>query len=409
MKYTNLSIQTQREAPNNARTQGFAFLVRAGYMTRESEPLPLGQQAIEHLQKLAKENGSSFFSLLSLSTISNDNETFYPLPTGSVEIIHCLACGYVARSELATSAKSSFSTEEALPAEKIETPECHTIEDLANFLGIPKEKTAKALLYTRSSDGKFVFAVVRGDMQLSEAKLKRQVGEVKPATAEEIASSGAVAGYASPVGLKDALIIVDDLIPDSPNLVAGANESGYHLKNVNYGRDYSAETVADLVQAEEGNACVNCGKPLSALSADLLASNGMYHFDRILHALAESHHDDKGLTLPHPAAPFDIYLMHVPGKTMDTKSVAAALYENLQKIGIPVLFDDRDERAGVKFNDADLIGCPVRITVGERGLQNEMVELKPRSASQNGSISLANLADFSNRTEFWNLVNNLDL
>jgi prolyl-tRNA synthetase len=128
-----------------------------------------------------------------------------------------------------------------------------------------------------------------------------------------------------------------------------------------------------------------------------------------LHALAESHHDDKGLTLSHPAAPFDIYLMHVPGKTMDTKSVAAALYENLQKIGIPVLFDDRDERAGVKFNDADLIGCPVRITVGERGLQNEMVELKPRSASQNGSISLANLADFSNRTEFWNLVNNLDL
>jgi prolyl-tRNA synthetase len=280
---------------------------------------------------------------------------------------------------------------------------------LANFLGIPKEKTAKALLFTRPSDGKFVFTVVRGDMQMSEAKLKQQVGEVKPATQEEIAASGAVAGYASPMGLKDALIIVDDLIPNSPNLVAGANETGYHLKNVNYGRDYSAEIVADLVQAEEGNACINCGKPLSAFSADLLASKDVYHFDKILHALAESHHDDKGLTLPHPAAPFDVYLMHVPGKTMDTRSAAVELYESLHKAGIPVLFDDRDERAGIKFNDADLIGCPVRVTVGERGLQNGMVELKPRSAAQNSLISLTSLTGLTSQVEFWNLVNDLDL
>jgi prolyl-tRNA synthetase len=391
MKYTDLSIQTQREAPNNARTQGFAFLVRAGYMTRESELLPLGQQAIEHLHKLAEESNTSFFSLLSIPIIGKADETYYPLPTGSIEIIHCLACGYVARSELATFAKSAFSSEAALPAEKIATPECHTIEELANFLGAPKEKTAKALLFTRSSDGKFVFAVVRGDMQLSEIKLKRQVGEVKPATAEKIAASGAVAGYALPIGLKDTLIIVDDLIPNSPNLVAGANESGYHLKNVNYGRDYSAEIVADLVQAQEGDACVNCGGPLSVLSADVLASKGTYHFEKILHALAESHHDDKGLTLPHPAAPFDAYLMHVSGKTMDTKSVAAELYENMQKAGIPVLFDDRDERAGVKFNDADLVGCPVLVTVGERGLQNNSVEVKDRTGQENQAIVLADV------------------
>jgi len=391
MRYQDLSIQTQREAPNNARTQGFAFLARAGYVTRENQPTALGDYALKHLETLSKEYGNSFFSKFDIPVVSNEEETFFPLKTGGMEIIHCPACGSAARSELALFAKSAAPTEEPLSPEKVATPECNTIEDLAIFLEVPKEKTAKALLYTRQSDSKFVFAVVRGDMQLSEAKLKQQVGNVKPATAEEIAASGAVAGYASPVGLQNALIIVDDLIPDSPNLVAGANETGYHLKNVNYGRDYSAEIIADLVQAEEGNACVNCGESLSVLSADLLASKDAYYFDKILHALAESHHDDKGLTLPHPAAPFDVYLMHVPGKMMDTKSVATELYENMQKAGIPVLFDDRDERAGIKFNDADLIGCPVRVTVGERGLQNNSVEVKSRTAMESQIITLTDV------------------
>jgi prolyl-tRNA synthetase len=388
MKYSDLSIQTQREAPNNARTQGFAFLVRAGYATRENQPTRLGDHALKHLEKLSEELEDSFFSTLGIPVTRNKAETFFPLKTGALDVIHCPACGYVARSELGLFAKSVFSNEEALPAEKVATPECNTIEDLANFLGIPKEKTAKALLFTRPPDGKFVFAVIRGDMQLSEAKIKLQVGDVKIASYEEISASGAVPGYAAPIGLKDALIIVDDLIPNSSNLVAGANETGYHLKNVNYGRDYSAEIVADLVQAADGDPCVNCGQPLSVMSADLLASEGAFFFDKILHALAESHHDDKGLTLPHPAAPFDLYLMHVPGKTMDTKSVAAELYDSLQKAGISVLFDDRDERAGVKFNDADLIGCPLRVTVGERGLQNGMVELKWRTSSENQLVVL---------------------
>lgn len=393
MRYQELSIQTQREAPNNARTPGFAFLVRAGYMTRESELLPLGEKAVEHLQTLAHESGSAFFFHLSLPILENENESYFPVSTGSVELIHCTACTYTARSEFALFAKNVSPSEEALPAENIATPECNTIDDLANFLGVSKEKTAKALLFTRPSDGKFIFAVVRGDMQLSEAKLKQKIGDFKPATEAEITASGAIPGYASPVGLKDALIIVDDLIPNSSNLVAGANEIGYHLNNVNYGRDYSAEIIADLVQAEQGHTCVNCGKSLSALSADLLATHDTYHFDRILHALAESYHDDKGLTLPYPAAAFNVYLMHVPGKTMDTRSVAAELYKSMQRAGISVLFDDRDDRAGVKFNDADLLGCPLRVTVGERGLQNGMVELKPRSATENQIVSLDKIVE----------------
>jgi len=198
------------------------------------------------------------------------------------------------------------------------------------------------------------------------------------AMADEIGRSGAAAGYASPIGLKEALIVVDDLIPQSQNLVAGANDPGYHLKNTNYGRDYSAEIVDDLIQAQAGDACKNCGNPLSVMPAINLTTRNEYHFENILLALAETHHDSKGLTLPNPAAPFDVYLMHVPGREVDTRAKAEEIYTALQTAGIAVLFDDRDERAGVKFNDADLVGCPIRVTVGEKALKQGMVELKPR-------------------------------
>jgi len=402
MKYRDLQIQTQREAPNNARTEGFSFLVRAGYLTRENVPTKLGEYALSHLKKLAQIHGEPFsytdFFLhsLFLPFISNENEIFFPIASGPIYIAHCPSCdyNYTERAELARFAKTPLPQEKPLPVEKVLTPNCSTIESLADFLNTPKEKTAKALMYTRTSDNKFIFVVVRGDMQLSETKLKNSVGDVRPATPEEIAKSGAVAGYASPIGLRDALIVVDDLIPQSQNLVAGANEAGYHLKNTNYRRDYSAEIVADLVQATEGDSCLYCGKPLVILSADLLANyNNVCHFNSTLLAIAETHHDEKGLTFPRLAAPFLVYLMHVPGKEMDTRAKAEEIYSTLQRAGISVLFDDRDERAGVKFNDADLIGCPIRVTVGEKGLKEGMVELKPRKVKENQLVKVEEIVE----------------
>jgi len=391
MKYRDLQIETQRQSPNNARTEGFSLLVRAGYLTRENVPTKLGEYTLRQLNHLSKD--PSFLFTLSLPTMENENETFFPIQSGSTEIIHCPSCKYTERIELARFAKAALPSEEGLPLEKVLTPECNTIEALANFLRIPKEKTAKALMYTRISDNKFIFVVVRGDMQISEEKLKQHIGDFRPATAEEIERSGAAAGYASPIGLKDALIVVDDLIPQSRNLVSGANETGFHLKNTNYWRDYSAEIVADLVQAKTGDNCFNCGNPLSVISAIILASGKESNFENTLLALAETHHDAKGLTLPHRAAPFDVFLMHIPGKEMDTGAKSEEIYNSLQSAGISVLFDDRDERAGVKFNDADLIGCPIRITVGEKGLKEGMVELKPRNIQENRLVPIEKIVE----------------
>jgi prolyl-tRNA synthetase len=389
MKYHDLSIQTQREFPNNARTQGFGWLVRAGYLTRENQILPLGEQTLARLQELSK--GTDFFSRLSLPIISNETETYFPISTGDIEIIHCESCKYTERIELAKFKKTALAGEEQLPIEKVFTPDCSTIESLANFLNLPKEKTAKALMYTRISDNQFVFVVVRGDMNLSEAKLRDVIGEFRLATPEEISNTGAAAGYASPIGLKNALIVVDDLIPQSPNLAAGANETGYHLLNTNCGRDYSPEIIADLVQAKPGDPCDQCGNLLSAISTISLATRSEFNFENILLAIAETHHDDKGLIFPKSSAPFDIYLMHISGKEIDTHAKAEEIYDQLQSAGFTVLFDDRDERAGVKFNDADLIGCPIRMTVGEKNLKDGMVELKPRKGRENKLIHSGDL------------------
>ncbi len=402
MKYRDLNIETQREAPRHARTEGFAFLVRAGYLTRENTPTRLGELALQHLR--ASSGDIDSLSRLLIPTISSSFETFFPINSGSVEAVHCPVCNYAERLELARFAKIPGSREAALPLEKVFTPDCSTIDALASYLGVPKAKTAKALMYTRPRDEQFVFVVVRGDMQLSETKLKQHIGEVRPATLEEIERSGAEPGYASPIGLRDTLIVVDELITQSENLVAGANEAGFHYRNTNHGRDYSSAIVADLVQARADDPCVNCGNPLSILPVIVLATRNLYDFENILLALAETHHDTKGLTFPHPAAPFEVYLMHVPGKETDTRTTTEAIYHALRQADVSVLFDDRDERAGVKFNDADLIGCPLRITVGERALKEGMVEWKPRTEKESRLLPLSSVNAVTHPQEFWALI-----
>ncbi len=227
---------------------------------------------------------------------------------------------------------------------------------------------------------------------------------------------GIEAGYASPLGLRDVLIVVDDLIPHSANLVAGANEEGYHLRNTNYGRDYTAAVVADIAVARDGDPCPHCSAPLrtvrgveignifqlgtrytDALGANYLDAQGRAQpvvmgsygigVGRLLACIAEEHHDDQGLIWPVTVAPFHVHLVLLQG----AEAEADAVYRELTAAGVEVLYDDRGESAGVKFADADLLGMPLRITLGKRSLKEGGAELKRRDRPDKVIVPLAEL------------------
>jgi prolyl-tRNA synthetase len=358
------------------------------------------------------------------------HEYMYLNPIGEDTLILCNKCGYTANRQVACFQKTPAAPEELKPIEKVRTPECKSIEELANFLGMPKSKTAKAVFFMATiPDGEtvtetFIFAVIRGDMELNETKLANAFGarDLRPATEDEIKAVGAVPGFASPIGLVGAglvpahrrpqgsplQIVVDDSIPTSPNLVAGANETDYHLLNTNYPRDYKADIVTDFAAADEGHACPECGSPMrmtrgvevgnifklgtrysDALGCTFLDKDGQQKpvimgsygigVGRLLACVAEEHHDDHGLIWPVTVAPFQVHLVLLRGKgTPQAEETANKLNADLQAAGVEVLYDDRDESPGVKFNDADLIGLPVRLTVSERALGQGGVEMKLR-------------------------------
>ncbi|MRR29030.1 proline--tRNA ligase, partial [bacterium] len=261
------------------------------------------------------------------------HEYMYLTPIGEDSLLFCDACGHSANRQVAKTQKPKPAAEAMLPVEKVATPECSSIADLAAYLKVPASKTAKAVFFTADVQDEtgtirqeFVFCVVRGDMEVNETKISNllKAKELRPATDEEIIRTGAVPGYASPVGLKKVRVIVDELIPLSANLVSGANEKGYHLLNVNYGRDFEATEIADITSAAEGDACEKCGKPYrlsrgvevgnifklgtrytDALGCTFTDENGESHpiimgsygigVGRLLACVAEEHHDEKGL------------------------------------------------------------------------------------------------------------------
>jgi prolyl-tRNA synthetase len=330
---------------------------------------------------------------------------------GEDTILLCNQCGYAANREVATFKRDEPSQEPALPLEDVETPNTPSIQALAELLGVPTSKTAKAVFF-KGGSGRFIFAVVRGDLDVNETMLRNATGErtITPATTEEIKAIGAEPGYGSPVGVHDAFIVIDESIRDSPNLVAGANRPGWHLKNVNLGRDYQADLVADIATAEAGYPCPQCGHPLHAtraievgnifklgtrysdkLGATYLDADGQSHPvvmgsygigpARSSASVVEQRHDDKGIIWPLSIAPYHVSLVELPSPDDPRpKEVAERLYQELEDVGVEVLYDDRDERPGVKFNDADLIGIPLRVAVSARNLKNDQIEIKQRTA-----------------------------
>ena len=351
------------------------------------------------------------------------HEYMYLAPIGEDTLVLCRHCGYAANRQIARCAQSTPAPEELKPIEKVATPDCKSIEALANFLGVPKAKTAKAVFMIAGHEEaggareEFIFAVVRGDMDVNETKLSNAVKAdwLRPATDEEIRATGATPGYASPIGLRGVTVVVDEAVPASPNLVAGANDAGYHLLNTNLGRDYAATLIADLVAAGDGDACVNCGQPLytsrgvevgnifklgtrysAAIGATFLAADGTQQpivmgsygigSGRLLACVAEEHHDDKGLRWPITVAPYQVHLVAL-GET----ETADRVYNTLLKAGIEALYDDRSESPGVKFADADLIGLPIRLTVASKALKSGGIELKRRDRTEKEIVPEADL------------------
>jgi len=334
------------------------------------------------------------------------HEFMYLTPIGEDTILICDRCGYTANRQVARFRKPVPEAEERRQIEKVATPGADTIETLALSLEIPKSRTAKALFQVAMVDGseRFVLAVVRGDMVLNETKLANAVGasELRPARVEEIQATGAQPGYGSPIGVDGAIVVVDDAIPVSPNLVAGANEEGFHFLNANYGRDFEADTVADIASADNGSLCPECGDTMravrgvevgnifklgtrysEALGASFLDGDGQRQpvvmgsygigVGRLLACIAEEHHDEDGLVWPGSVAPYHVHIVAARAGEM-----ADGLYERLVSAGIEVLYDDRRESLGTKFKDADLIGAPIRLTLTPRSLDRGGVEIKAR-------------------------------
>ena len=356
------------------------------------------------------------------------HEYMYITEIGEDTIFICESTGYMANKEVADIKKIYPEPSEQLPTEKKHTPGTKTIEDVANFLGVTPKDCGKIVFFTGQVDGeeKVIIGVVRGDMEVNPIKLQKIVKAkyLFPAEEEQILAIGSVPGYATPVGIdrSKAIVVVDDLVAKTNNLVLGANEDDHHTINVCYGRDYEADFVADIIAAydgalapdaksdddvlksvrgvEVGNIFQLGTKYSIGLEANFTDSDGKgkpiimgsygIGVGRLLACIAEEYNDEDGLIMPISVAPYEVVLVGL----LDNEEVVAEaekLYADLQAAGIDVLFDDRGKkvaRPGEKFSDADLIGIPIRLTISKRSLKNGGVELKLRSESEKEIVPL---------------------
>lgn len=368
----------------------------------------------------------------------SSQEFTVPHPQGEDEFIYCEDCGYAANVEAAGFVREGEKPATMDELAKVLTPDCKTIADVAAFIGVPTTQTLKCVFYwwrpnyvEKPGEGRMVFAMTRGDLNINDTKLVNAVGGgfIRQATEEEVRSIGAVPGYASAIGMTPAkdmespgvMIVADESINYGGNYVVGANDDPYHYTGANYGRDFQVSRIADIAQAATGHKCPNCGGRIEAkraievghcfklgtryskaVNATYLDEDGQERLiymgsygiglDRLMAVVVELHHDKDGIIWPDSVAPYQVHLVHI-GKDGDgTKEKAEAVYAELTAVGVEVLYDDRDGLgAGVKFKDADLMGIPWRVTVSGRSLEQGGAEVKRRSESERQIVSLDQL------------------
>ncbi len=340
----------------------------------------------------------------------SSHEFMVPCSTGEDTVIQCAGCGYAAnqeRAEIGGGAAGAAPDPAAPPYERVATPNKRTIREVCEFLGVPEETSAKLLVYL--ADGRPVAALLRGDHELNESKLRRafQANSLVAAEAAEVEkATGTPLGFLGPVAIKIPMV-VDRAIAAMPAVVVGGNAVDVHLKGVVPGRDFALAALADIRNAQAGDPCPKCGSALQitagleighvfklgtkyskAMGATYLDEAGHevavimgcygIGVNRIIAGAVEAGHDKSGILWPLAIAPYQVLIVPLQVKNEQVMNQATALEQELEAAGLDVLTDDRDQRAGVKFNDADLIGVPLRVVIGERGLKDGVVEIKWR-------------------------------
>ena len=343
---------------------------------------------------------------------SHSHEFMVLSDTGESEIIVC-ECGYAATDERAEGAIDPPPCDETPgEMERVDTPNMRTIEEVSEFLGIDPARLVKTIIY--EADGRPVAALVRGDREINEAKLSMALGAdlVVPAPPEVIEKlTGAPVGFAGPVGLEGVDVIADHTIEPLVNMVVGGNALDVHLKNVNPGRDFKVTAFHDIVLVRKGDHCARCGSELNSfrgievsqafklgtkyslsMNATYLDEDGVAKpfimgcyglgVSRTVAAIIEQHNDKDGIVWPLSVAPFAVEILVVSMKSTECTALGDRLYDDLKAAGVDVLYDDRNDSAGVKFKDADLVGMPLRVTIGDRGLKSGVVEARVRRTGE---------------------------
>ncbi|MBD3240321.1 MAG: proline--tRNA ligase [Chitinivibrionales bacterium] len=346
--------------------------------------------------------------------------------SGEDTIVACDSCDYVSNLEVARSVHEP-DDEAAQPLEKVHTPGHKTIAEVAAFLSVPERKLAKVVFYEADANGTPVLALIRGDLDVNEAKLSKVLGAMPtPASDETIRAAGAVPGFASAVGVHDCRVIADQSVADAADLVCGANEEDYHSLHFNLARDVAEYETVDIAEVKEGERCPNCDGRLAfkrgievgnifQLGTKYTESMGMRYLDtegnertpimgcygigvgRLAASVIEAHHDSHGPVWPVSVAPFAVHICALNLTDDQREQFAAATYRALQAKGIDVVYDDREERAGVQFADADLIGAPLRLIFGKRNLAEGKVEWKRRDGSEQGLVDFAEVVPLVER------------
>ncbi len=344
--------------------------------------------------------------------------------SGESAILYCDTCDWAATDEIAGREPLSVPAEEMLPVEKVDTPDCGTVEDVAKFLQVPTNRIVKTMYY--QADEQLVIALVRGDRRINEIKLQGLLGCNELTLAENAALEvhGQKVGYLGPVGVDGVKIVADAEVPLMFNVIVGANDGERHLLNVNYQRgDFRIDQVADLRYLEEGEQCPHCQGHLKlargievgqifklhtkysdSLHVVYAGEDGQEHpvvmgcygigIGRTLAAVVEQCNDADGIIWPMAVAPYQAVIIPVNDREPELKEAAERIYAELETAGVEVVLDDRQERAGVKFKDADLIGYPVRITVGAKALARGNVEVRLRKDGEMQEIALDSLTDW---------------